>query len=561
MKVPRGSIDPDWLRSGVTEAMAEPSVRAVLRRAGIPTDVSEIAMACEEWANPTSRRDHDSLGRAETKGASPQPLPLNLDGDGYLAFLQRDGARARCSGLVSLGGGRFVHGPDNTVFGRWNTLAVGISPQRCLVFAAHGGEILPGRLDDHVERLRRVRDSGWAPPVQVDFDVSMACPSACSFCFSADYRKARSGGKSLDPDLMLELIGQWAREGVKLVRFDGGGDPLAHPHITKAIDRCNDEGMSTAVLTAGDLLSDRHLSSFLRARTYLRVSLNAATDATRVLVHRQRGGRLGVSHILEKVSRLSRSRSVEFGSRAKEYMPIGGTFMIHPENAHEVAAAARSAQNAGFDHISFRVVLGDRHRVRFTPEQKESLEHQFAEVRARADADFQAFLPSRALTDTGYVPSAYFSTCRASTQRALVEVGDRPDRPAVVPCGRYRGHGYVGGDDGVVLGHLDGGSTLRSVYTGSVARSRLELFPSSCGDCIDRSANVMLERMAGVIDESPNAHFFRFSARVPPEGGLRETGVRNQDTNVVEEKGRPNRPLDEWVSPTGAAAHPPSRIP
>jgi hypothetical protein len=413
-----------------------------------------------------------------------------------------------------VGAGRFAHGPDNAVFGHWNRLVAVSAPDRWTLLPGHGGEIIPGALDDHVARLRALARGAMPPPVQVDLDASMACPSACSFCFSAPYRATRLNGRLLDGELLLTLIRQWAAAGVKLVRFDGGGDPLTHPRLSDAVALCGQLGLRTAVLTAGDLLSSAHLPVFLAARTYLRVSLNAARDATRRTIHRQRGPRYGVTVVLRTVAALSQMRDAEFGPQARILMPLGATSMIHPDNAAETLAIARAARDAGFDHLSFRVILGQPHRATFTSGQRGALQEQFERITAEVAGDgFQVFLPTRDLTDTGYVPGRWFSTCRAATHRALVEVGPFPDRAAVVPCGRYRGEGYraaPASDSRVVLGELDGRTTLADVYASPTARTLLATFPSACGDCIDRSANVMLERMAGLLSTDPTTAFHPF---------------------------------------------------
>src|SRR5262249_50539336 len=144
----------------------------------------------------------------------------------------------------------------------------------------------------------------------------------------------------------------------KVVRFDGGGDPLTHPGLLTAIDLCACLGLRTAVLTAGDLLSARHIPTFVRARTYVRVSLNAASDQTRSLLHGHTGNHYLLSRILDTVSLLSAARDDQLGSTGRTEMPIGATSMIHPANVHETVAIAARARDAGFDHLSFRVILG-----------------------------------------------------------------------------------------------------------------------------------------------------------------------------------------------------------
>jgi pyruvate-formate lyase-activating enzyme len=342
----------------------------------------------------------------------------------------------------------------------------------------------------------------------------MACPSACVFCFSAEYRGSRTTGRLMDPQLMLSLIRQSAELGVKVIRFDGGGDPLTHPALPQAIDLCGELGLRVAVLTAGDLLSERLVPVFLRARTYVRVSLNAAEDTTRRAIHGQRGDRHGVQRIFDVVRLLADRRNEAFGAGGYAEMPIGATSLIHPMNVDETVAIAERAKRAGFDHLSFRVILGEALRVDFTTAVRSQLTAAFDRIRSTvADDNFQVFLPTRDITDEGYVPSRYFSQCRASTHRALIEVGRVPERAALIPCGRYRGHGYRAGpeEDRVVFGHLSPAESLGDVWLGPSMKQLLPSFPQACKDCIDRSANVFLEKVVSILNADPGSIFIPFA--------------------------------------------------
>jgi MoaA/NifB/PqqE/SkfB family radical SAM enzyme len=406
--------------------------------------------------------------------------------------------------------GRVVLGDDNEVFGRWNQLvAVSTSGEVLARFPAHGGEVIPGRLEDHIDRLRNNLQLGVAWPVQVDLDPSMACPSSCTFCFSAGYRAARKDGLLMDTRLIVDLISGWAQRGVKVVRFDGGGDPLTHPGLLKAIRHASELGLRTAVLTAGDLLHERHMETFVHCGTYVRVSLNAATDERRAQIHQ---GHHRLSRTLQRVRTLAGLRRQAYGDRPRRYMLLGATSMLLPENADQTFAIAQQAREAGFDHVSYRVVLGRSHAVNYSSQARDVFDAQLSRVRQDlTDDDFQVFSSGRSFTDTGYVPSEYFDTCLASTHRALIEVGPSAGQAAIVPCGRYRGHGFSGRSDGVVFGFLNAHPDIDTVWQSSTMARMVRSFPGRCADCIDRSANLMLSRIMSVLRHAPDATFLRFS--------------------------------------------------
>jgi hypothetical protein len=424
----------------------------------------------------------------------------------------------RDPGLRISAPGRIITGHDNAVFGRWNCIFTWIPrTHRGEVIRAHGGEIIPGRFADHVDRMRANVRTGTFSPVQLDLDISMACASACSFCFSLPYRSHRTSGRFMSWPAIRAAIESAATLGVRVVRFDGGGDPLTHPRVLDAVRLCVSQGLGTAVLTSGDRLSPDHVEAFLDANSYLRISLNAATAATRSAVHAHRPGTDRLTPILACVRLLSQARRGASAVSNPARMPLGATFMLHPVNIHEVYAAAVLARESGFDHLSYRVVLGDDHRVTFTTGQRDTYERDKARVLEDiAGHDFQAFFPTRDLTDRGYRPQRYFGTCLASTHRALVEVGASPDRPELIPCGRYRGSGFSGdGASTHSLGTLTEQGLL-SVWGSPRMRAGLSHVPAHCPDCIDRSANLMLIAMRRVLREDIQARFFRMWAVRPP---------------------------------------------
>lgn len=476
----------------------------------VPVPAPQASTSVAEQVRRSPHRAPD-----RTPLAGPVLLPVNVGLDGA-ALVGWDPSTAAVRSITQVPGSRFVYGDDNEAFGAWNAL-LGAEPARGQLtrVPGHGGEIIPGRLADHVEALRRRVRTGQPAPVQLDIDPTMTCPSKCLFCFSAPYRDSRKTDRRLDTALLLSVVERWIALGVKVVRFDGGGDPLAHPGCVDAIRHAARLGARTAVLTAGDLLDTADFPTFVEARTYVRVSVNAGTDAVRQTVHRTQARTLPLRGLLARMRQLARLRQLTYGSAARRAMPLGATFMIHPANVRDIVAAARVVRDVGFDHISFRVVLGEPHAVRFSSEERACAQRQLAEVAALADDEYRVFVPTRNLTDSGYVPSRYFDSCVAASHRVLVEVGSTREEAAIVPCGRYRGHGFRASE--VPSDHVLG--TIRATSESQPDESRAEWlewlrpvavrYPRECGDCIDRSANILLNGMLAAIRRDAGVRFYR----------------------------------------------------
>ena len=427
-----GAIGDEWLDNINKRWQAE----ADLSASHIEAIAQEITQSLiNKRANGGSQAS--SLLPPQEQASSQLLLPLNWNGIGIWAAVSKIVGRFHVW-LFDLGSGHFTFGPDNLTIGRWNSLVAYTPLGEILdVFPGHSGEIIPGRLQDHVDRLLQNIVKNEKIPVQLDLDISMACPSNCVFCFSAPYRNVHKRQLIMDRALMLSMIKQWAQLGVKVIRFDGGGDPLTHPNFLEAVELCYELGLQTAVLTAGDLLQENQLETLVRCGTYVRVSLNAGSNESRLLIHKPASSRMNLESILANIAKLAELRTQFYGRDACDKMLIGATSMVHPLNSHEAYTIAARAKKAGFDHISFRVILGEEHRVAFSPKMLEDLKTDFEHIQKElVDDTFLAFLPTRELTDTGYVPERYFAECLACTHSALVEVVPQSEIAANVPCGR-----------------------------------------------------------------------------------------------------------------------------
>jgi hypothetical protein len=197
-------------------------------------------------------------------------------------------------------------------------------------------------------------------------------------------------------------------------------------------------------------------------------------------------------------------------------MLLGATSMVHPQNYSDAFSIAENAKEAGFDHLSFRVILGEEHAVHFTDGMLSALEESFECIREKLmDDDFIVFFPTRSLTDTGYVPSKFFQECLACTHRLLVEVGHHSDVAAIVPCGRYRGHGFRWSPEHIhtltVLGHISKSTSVQEVWMTPHMINLIQSFPQACHDCIDRSANLFFGRIHDILSRHKDVQFLKFA--------------------------------------------------
>lgn len=150
-----------------------------------------------------------------------------------------------------------------------------------------------------------------------------------------------------------------AEFGVHNVSFSGLiGEPLiARAGLVPAIAYLSDHGLRVGLFTNGVLMDDNVIDVLLRAG-YVNLSLDASTPATYAAL-KFRGHRAGEVKFTRAVTNLRRllARRAETGSD----LEVNVSFILYPENHHEVYEAARLAKEAGAERLRLkRDISGDK---------------------------------------------------------------------------------------------------------------------------------------------------------------------------------------------------------
>ena len=232
-------------------------------------------------------------------------------------------AELRLSGKILRFPGRWVPGGPWERFGLYDQYVVVRDDGEVARFPAHAGDVVPGSTEDVIAVLQGFDPEARRPraPLTLELDPTNRCTSMdCGgHCFSAEYRGLDPTGE-IPAEALAAIIRRFAAEGGRIVRFDGGGDPLSHAavrsgELPELADRC---GLKSTILTSGDLLERTDLPRIGAAGCYLRVSLNAATDETRRRFH---GNRIPLSRIFRRIEELS-----GWIAANRPGLPIGSTY-------------------------------------------------------------------------------------------------------------------------------------------------------------------------------------------------------------------------------------------
>ena len=118
---------------------------------------------------------------------------------------------------------------------------------------------------------------GLTAPVNLTWEVSLACNLRCTHCLSAS-------GEPADGELStaeaLDLVEQVHRAGVFQINF-GGGEPFLRPDFEEILAACHSRGIMTCISTNGTLLNEERVARLAESRLVaIQVSMDGATPET-----------------------------------------------------------------------------------------------------------------------------------------------------------------------------------------------------------------------------------------------------------------------------------------
>lgn len=382
----------------------------------------------------------------------------------------------------------------------WNGLvALGENRQVLSLIRAHDGDFFPESVLDYVSAIRAFDASTpdrFNFPLRVDVDITQNCNSNCTFCFSRPYQVLGYRGQSVCAELLKNVIHELGKGGTKTIRFCGGGEPTVHPDFSSLLPVPHEAGLNLCVISNLDVINAKLAALFLEHVDHIRWSVNAATDETRVAVHRP-GRRANPLHVsMEHVAIMLRKRQ---GRKPT----VWATFLVMPENYQEVPEAAQRLKEIGVDSLSFRPVfhgLGGG----WTTHDLASLADNFEKAAELNDPpNFSVFIPKRGVGDwVPLNPNLYFDHCYSRNVRTVLEA--TADGLTLQSCGSYRGTGAR--DRLSVDKSRCFQETWKAAHHGNYA---LMTAPKACTQCIDVSMNVTLSAIASTLSKYPIATFHR----------------------------------------------------
>ena len=180
----------------------------------------------------------------------------------------------------------------------------------------------------------RYVEMGLRAPVNLTWEVSLACNLRCSHCLSASGEPAKG---ELSTAEALDLVDQLHQAGVFQINF-GGGEPFMRPDFDEILDACHARGIMTCISTNGTLLTAERVTRLAESRLVaIQVSMDGATADTCDAVR----GEGVFAAAIEAIKLLAATR-----------IPTSINTVLTTHNADEIPAMYAMAQELG---VSLRV--------------------------------------------------------------------------------------------------------------------------------------------------------------------------------------------------------------
>lgn len=123
----------------------------------------------------------------------------------------------------------------------------------------------------------RFVEAGLRAPVNLTWEVTLACNLRCTHCLSSSGEPAQD---ELTTAEALALVEQIHREGIFQINF-GGGEPFMRPDFLQILDACHELGLMTCISTNGTLFDEALVERLSRTRLVaIQVSLDGALQST-----------------------------------------------------------------------------------------------------------------------------------------------------------------------------------------------------------------------------------------------------------------------------------------
>ena len=206
------------------------------------------------------------------------------------------------------------------------------------------------KIISHSDKIQHLLNGKIPSPVRIVLEPTNLCNHNCIFCFYSNFRTDNK--VYLSREKLFELAEDFKKLGVKSVSLVGGGEPMLHPAIYELIRWYHENSILISITTNGSTFRESEIDTIVRASTYIRVSLNAASVQTHNAINAPNSSQF--ERIINNIDKLRRHRD-KIGSN----MLIGIKNAIFDKNIHEIEEMVALGERLQVNYIMFASVVGE----------------------------------------------------------------------------------------------------------------------------------------------------------------------------------------------------------
>lgn len=202
------------------------------------------------------------------------------------------------------------------------------------------------KIDSHKLMYHVARTNDWLNgkdiyPVYIEVSPAGSCNHRCIYC-ALDFMEYKP--IFLDTKIFKKRLSEMGALGVKSIMYAGEGEPFLHKDIAEIINHTKLSGIDVAVTTNGVLLNKDIVDRSLANISWIKVSINAATEGAYAKIHRTVPDDFG-----KVIKNLTYTKKLK--QKKGHSCSLGMQMILLPENCKEAVALAGIAKDIGMDYL------------------------------------------------------------------------------------------------------------------------------------------------------------------------------------------------------------------
>lgn len=200
----------------------------------------------------------------------------------------------------------------------------------------------PGRVAQWLDGHFAWEQARTIYPIYIEVSPSGGCNHRCEFC-AMDYVGYKN--RSFDPAIWEITTTIMAEKGVKSIMLAGEGEPFLNKNACDMAITAKGKGIDVAFTTNGVLMDRRQVDRILPVTSWIKVSMDAGTEATYAAIRKCRESDFG--KVIENLA-----YAVKIRKRENLSCTLGAQMILLPENAHEIEALVMLCRDEiGLDYL------------------------------------------------------------------------------------------------------------------------------------------------------------------------------------------------------------------